>query len=260
MAVWISTTNRAKGVTPTLSTSAATGYAAADLSDGVLGRAWKSSASAASFTFTYDLGSSQVVSLAAVFDADNATSAGAWGSPAVTVQTSVNIGFGSPTTVGTFSLTSRGDGYVDIRTGGVGVSSRYWRFTITPSASATIEVGELWLGTLTELTRGFADRSDSVEYRTIVNESDTGNEFATAVADYRHRFALGWDAMTSANLAEFRTVHEAVAGRRNPFVLVPDHTAGVAYHGRIGDELSWQHDDPIRKGVGLEFVESGRAL
>lgn len=256
MAVWISTTNYAKGITPTSASTSATGYSLADVADGVLGRAWRTSTSATSHSITFDLGSAKAVSLVCVFDAKSST--GAWGSPNIDVlYSSDNITYGS---AGTGSFTSRGDYMLDVRVGGAAFSRRYWRFTFKPSSSSAIEVGEIWIGTLTVLTRGFADRSDSVEYRTIVNESDTGNEFATAVADYRHRFALGWDAMTSANLTEFRTVHEAVAGRRNAFVLVPDHTAGVAYHGRIGDELAWEHDDPIRKGVGLEFVESGRAL
>lgn len=275
MAIWLSTTNYAANLGASsivISGAAATGYSKTAMVDGSPARVFRhtESGGAVNHEIAFDLGSSRSVTCVWII--------GARGTGATSIDQGVFVyyntntaapaefgGAGSWTqaTVHTDDLNSRGDVFWDVRAAGLPAVKRYWKILLgTDTANATIDIGEIGIGTITALTKAAATRVRSPSYGTVVNVSDTGNVFAAQIAAKRTSYELEFPPMTSAHDAEVEAVFDATEGAYSPLLFVPDSSdLTTFFHGRIEDSQSTQTDrSGLQYGRRLLFTESGRGL
>lgn len=252
MAIRTSLANLLYGKLPTSAPSTATGYSTANLTDNVMARPWKSSASATSFSFYYDLTTSPpAIDYAAAFDARASTG----GVTGIKVYSSADgVTYALRATIGP---NSRGDGCK----GFPAVSARYWWIEVLTSVSATLSVGLLWLGVKTDLSKSYSVRQQDQLRNTVVNETEGGGVFVARLASYRRKVALVFSPLTAAQSDSVQVAIDSLDGAFNSLVLQPDSaTESDVLHGRLANDAPWEFDGLQYTGRLLDFTESGRAL
>lgn len=234
--------------------TAASGYAATAMTDSRLAPCWRSAAAATTHTVVFELASSQGANFLGMFDVrpDSATVSSIYLDYSTT---SNSLGF--TTNAIALSLGTRRDGSA----GAWSATARWWKLTITLSGSDTLEIGEVVLGTKTDLSRSHATENTSHQFDTQVNKSRGGVAWATRHAEEVVGFNLDWSITDSATRGEILTAHRALYGAKNTVVLLPDSATQTAcYHGRIEDIMQYEYDYPIYSGISWAFVESGRTI
>lgn len=232
--------------------STATGYASSDIGDGSVERFWTSGSSAATHYIAIDFGSASWDTIA-VFDV-RATDG--------TAPTKVTIDMGSSMSVWagvdeTITMSTDGDGWLEPTE----VPTRYGLLIVTFAASKTLRVGEVFAGTLVALSRQFTDRSDSHDLRLVENESAGGSLSRARVGSERRVLSLAWDALIESERDELAAIWTNAEHGLEPIVLIPDsYNPTDVLHGMIPGMWSERVDDPLWSEIGLDFVQSGRAL
>ena len=238
--------------------STATGYSAEDLCDDSIERVWLSGL-AATTTFNIAIAIPSVpTNWTEVFVFGvKATDGTLPSSVAAAVGTNISGGAGW-SNLGSLNMNTRGDGRLAVSA----QSAAFLRIQVTFGSAKSLQVGKIGVGTSITLARTFAERSNRPAFATLVNRSGNGTPHTAALADYRQRFTLAWDALAESNRDELFALWQSARGMADAFVLVPDTAdASAVHHGRLtSDEFPEEVDDPIWRGCALGFEESGRAL
>jgi len=113
---------------------------------------------------------------------------------------------------------------------------RYWRLVVDDSARplADIKIGELILGTLTELDRNYDwDLKEEQIYKNIVHETEGGNFWSYELFD-RKSWTMKFSDLTGSQLGEIKALMETVRGNAYPFLAVIE---SVPYYVRLQESI-----------------------
>jgi len=126
---------------------------------------------------------------------------------------------------------------------------RYWRLVVddTGRLLADIRIGELILGTLTELDRNYDwDLKEEQAYKNIVHETEGGNFWSYELFD-RKSWTMKFSDLTGLQLDEIKALMEAVRGNAYPFLAVME---SMPYYVRIQESIGTSR--PMQRS-DLEF-------
>lgn len=224
----------------------AAGFPAVNLGSGRLDKPWKRSSASASFSIAVDLGAAKTITQIALLDVYAASGIDDISYEFGTSMVAWGVGAGG------FTGGNRRDWAAFLN-----VSKRYMKINIVlPGAAEVVSVGQLVIGSYTELTMGPADVNVSAEAQTAVNGSQ-----ATKRGEERIRLDLRWGRSNSTPHSELLAFQRTVRGALNPFLLTPDSSAPESvYFGRIQDSLRWNVSTPVYGGHAWQFEEMERVL
>jgi hypothetical protein len=233
--------------------TAATGYSNTSLTDDVLAKAWRSSATASSFALRVDRGASPAeYAWVGLFDCVPVTS---------TVKVTGVVLQDSPdasttTDLGRFIPNARGDGGVLAR-----LTQRYAHYTIQLSGTSQLDIGLLFAGNPYDLRKTFSRRTQQRDRGVVVNDTEGGGTYAGRLRSYREVLSLDWSALTEEQHLELWGIEDLTGGQYTPLVLIPDtKKPDELYHGRLEEAQQWQQNTPtLWEQHALSFRESGRA-
>jgi hypothetical protein len=229
----------------------ASGFAATSLGDGTVEKSWRGSASATSHTIALDLTD-------ATWDAIALLDARATDGTAPTSATLAMSATGlSGTWTGAEAIPLNGDG--DGWLAPAGTIRRYVRITVAFASAKTLRIGEVFAGSLVTLTRAYTGRRDSHDWHALENQTPAGTRSVARLAGRSRVLSLEWDALLSAERAEFVTLWSTTVGGTLPVVLVPNVDASTdVLHGTI--PAVWSEDiDVLYTGISFDFTQSGRS-
>ncbi len=178
------------------------------------------------------------------------------------VRADDNAGMASPLIDGT--VTPVAGQVADFEVGAInGLTERYWSF-YTNSASAAIEISEVWLGTRNELSAAVAVGVDwSDEYRHEVAQRVFGGGLSTLEASPPRRVFTLTVRNVDATGPDWPILDEVIRdGRSHPFwYWPPDTDAGGPYLVTLEASAARRQEFPsprtaIAYEVSLEMVES----
>ncbi|HEY0838765.1 MAG TPA: hypothetical protein VGD74_01130 [Vulgatibacter sp.] len=228
----------------------APGYSLADLSDGTLGRAWRSDPAfgTSAYRFTLTLPAAAKVSFMAALDVR------AYSTSAKISQ----VRFG----VGTWSAVAIPLATAVPRRGDAGVrftpqTSATWWVEVWLTGSAPISIGEIVIGEPLEMATHFRAWQRDDQKATIRN-----GDFASRAAARRMSLSCEWAALKAADHAQMLDLIDPLEGALHPVVLIPDLDApGELYHGTLDDSHPHaQGPDRYHTGHRIVFTESRRPL
>lgn len=255
MACRVVPVNLLSGLTATGET-AATGYSNASLTDDVVAKAWRSSATASSFQVLIDRGASFVqMDWVGVFDLVPVT-------PGVAV-TGVVLhdapdGVAWSAELGRFIPNARGDGGKL-----VAITQRWLRYTVQLSAVSQIDWGLAFAGNSVDLPRTFSQRKQSKDRGVVVNDTEGGGTYTGRLRSYRHVIGLDFSILDDLQHQALEDLEDSTGGQFQPFMLQPSTAKpGELYHGRLEEVQSWTRNPGAEfyEGHSLAFRESGRGL
>lgn len=235
--------------------ASAPGYSLADLSDGTLGRAWRSDPGigTTAYRFTFTLPAAVKVSLIAALDLR------IYSTTARISRVACGVGTWSGAASELAFVTSlhRGDAGLSFAP----QTSATWWIAITLSGTlaglAPISIGEVVIGDPLKVATHFRawDRNDQ---RATIRNGD----YATRAASRRMRLSCEWAALQEADHAMMLDVIDPAEGGLHPVLLIPDLDAPAElYHGTLDDSHPHaQGPDQYHTGHGIQFVESRRPL
>lgn len=216
---WYSNRVDVSGVSIAASTTT-TGYPASNVAHEFKQRVWRTGATVAAETLTFDLGSALACTSVILFNhnltaSDSsiqllANSSDSWGSPAFTQA----LTHASSIISQTFSTQTY----------------RYWRITFTKSSSSeTRDIGRVFLGTYhdTEAQPTYDGLKIEPQDRTTIQRSIGGQTYADSRSIYR-QVRLDFDGISQTQMTTFKTIADTV-GRHTSFFLQvdPSGTSGT---------------------------------
>ncbi len=237
-----------------------TSFPKANLQDGRQGQVCKMNAAAATWTLTADLTSAQDVTVIALCNHNfpsNTTvriqksATGAWAGEEVTVVA---------TTAAT-AARSAAFTFTDV----IGPhNARYWRILATFSPNLQGQIGELWIGAFTALSRQFTwggTRGADAGYN--LTKAESGALYPVRLGQIKRHRGIQFDALTAAQHEELLTfVNAAAAGLFLwvPMALNSTPTAAVDQECLLGalDGTAFDGDEAyydVISGQGLTIIE-----
>lgn len=233
--------------------STAAGFNEDDLGDGHVERFWQTNLGAATdFSLAIDLGTTDWDTVA-VFDV-RATDG--------TLPTAVTIDLGSsmsfwPGIDEVLTMNTRGDGWLQPTE----TITRYALVHVAFASAKTLRIGEIVFGKMESLTRQFTDRRDTHDNRLIENESPGGSISRAKVGAKRRVLALAWGELLETERDEIETMLGHADDGMSPLVFLPNsYDDADIIHGTVPRTWSEDISDPIWTNIGLDIVESGRAV
>lgn len=229
----------------------ATGYAATDLYDGTIERACRRTAA------------SQHVVVVSFTAAEAFTSGGAFGLVPGAGASIASVAWynGATNSTATDLIAYLPMGATDgWRTWNAPTSRAHYRIVVNLTASATLDIGELWLGYHSTLPKTFSTITRSPQRHTAVNVSSAGTRRRARLGAKQEQFALDFAPLSETQDDAIRTVVDAADGGYNEIVIRPDsERLTEVYHGTLGDDVTTSEDAAhLRAGRSLVFTESGR--
>jgi hypothetical protein len=141
-----------------------------------------------------------------------------------------NVAFGAWTQVLEYTILERGAS-VFLQVPQTEPAAKHWAIQLdTAGFVDTPYLGEWWLGDLVVFPRNTAWGSEQgKEYRTTTVEFETGDEDSYLIGEQKTFEADMPDALTLVEKTAIENFYEAVKGRANAFLFVPDSALGECY-------------------------------
>jgi hypothetical protein len=232
----------------------ASGFSVADLYDGTVERTCRLSA-ASSHQIVVSFTDNEAFTSGGAFDlvpgSGASISSVAWYNGATNLLATTLVAY--------LPMNSRGDGW---RTWNAPTAQKHWRIVVTLTASATLTIGELWLGQHVTLPKTFSTITRSPQRHTVVNVSSAGARRRARFGPKQESFGLDFAPLSEGQDDAVLAVIDAADGAYSEIVLRPDtERLTDVYFGTIEDQTSASEDaSHLRMGRSLLFSESGRSL
>lgn len=225
------------------------------LNDGAMDRRFAVASTATTINVTIDLGVAIQCDLAAVLNSNIGSASGATLEVRASSDNFVadNVLVKAATTLQT-TTNARPYRGKDHALAFTAATKRHWRLTWTWNGSYALQVGELWLGSATALSRVITyGHGESAPFKVVKNESDTGNVRAHFLAGPVRRKRLPFADLTKTQLDELLAMVHQTYGGGLPFLFLPTYEstaiAAIAdaqdcIFGRVvEDDLPWSEPD-----------------
>ena len=201
-------------------------YPKANMDDAILGKPYRSTG--LTLIIDIDLGSAKAADACAILNHNVSAAA-----------TLIRLASGStfPPSDFTYDFTYRADHmYVSFAS----ATKRYWRLSITDAGNSDgyLEIGELVLGAKTTLTRPYSyGWSRARQFENTLRETLGGVRHVFERFS-RWQYALPFQAMSAAEIAEVLSIYETQKMDLTPFVFIPDLADDDVVYARIMRPLS----------------------